>query len=197
MEYLIRMERCRNCQFDLRHSLAVVAHDSLIQRQEALIQKLESAEKGTDARVADHFAALRHIVSLIVGQNLGLERFRQVVADRTGLSRVDVPLPYEPDEDILHFEELAVRSRALALEAAIWLLEEWPARFVDCARTAEVTYPALNRNAISVRWFNSAVMAGYAWDEIDTETYRIQALAKKPPARAVTETISQTQAGGN
>jgi hypothetical protein len=86
-------------------------------RQEVLIQKLESEEKGTGATVADHFAVLRHIVNLIAGENLGLERFWQVVADRSGLPRVDVPLPYEPDEEILHFEELTVRSRALALEA--------------------------------------------------------------------------------
>jgi hypothetical protein len=197
MDYLIRMERCPRCQFDLRHALAVVAADSLVQRQEALIRKLESEEKGTDVTVADHFAVLRHIVSLIVGQNLGLESFRRVIADRSGLSRVDVPLPYEPDAEILHFEELTVRSRALALEAAIWLIEEWPTRFVDCARTAKVTYPALNRNAISVRWFNPVVMAGYAWHEIDIETYRIQALTKKPPARAVIETAPETQAGGN
>ncbi|MBB5315824.1 hypothetical protein [Tunturibacter empetritectus] len=193
MEYLLRMERCRNCQFDLRHALAVVADDSLVQRQEALTLKLESAEKGT----ADYFAVLRHIVSLIVGQNLGLERFRQVIADRSGLPRVDVPLPYEPDAEMLHFEELAVHARVLALEAAIWLTEEWPTRFVDCARTAEVSYPALNRNAISVRWFNEVVMAGYAWHEIDTGTYRIKALTKNPPARAVTEIASETQAGGN
>ena len=197
MEYLLRMERCRNCEFDLRHALAVVADDSLVQRQEALIHKLESAEKGTGAAVADHFAVLRHIVSLIVGRNLGLERFRQVIADRSGLSRVDVPLPYEPDEEILHFEELTVRSRASALQAAIWLLEEWPTRFVDCARAARVTYPALNRNAISVRWFNPVVMAGYAWHEIGSETYQIQALTKKPPVRAVIETASEAQAGRN
>jgi TniQ len=185
MEYLIRMERCRSCRFDLRHALAVVADDSLVQRQEALIRKLESAEKGTDAVAADHFAVLRHIVSLIVGQNLGLERFRQVIADRSGLSRVDVPLPYEPDAEILHFEELAVRSRALALEAAIWLLEEWPTRFVDCARAAEVTYPALNRNAISVRWFNEVVMAAYAWHEIDTEASSPQDAGRRKPVRSV------------
>lgn len=181
MDYLLRMERCGSCEFDLRRAPALVADDSLVKRQEALTSKLELAEKGIGAVVADHFAVLRHIVNLIAGENRGLERFRQIIANRSGLSRVDVPLPYEPDEEILHFEELSVRSRALALEAAIWLLEEWPTRFVDCARAAEVTYPALNRNAISVRWFNPVVMAGYAWHEIDSEPSPQGAGLPKPP----------------
>lgn len=198
MNYLIKMERCRHCQFDLCRAAALVAGDSLVQRQQTLIRKLESAENGTDATATDRFAVLRHIVTLIVGQNLGLEYFRRVVADWSGLSRVDVPLPYEPDAEILHFEELSLLSRASALEAAVWLTEEWPTRFVDCARTAKVAYPALNRNAISVPWFNEVIMAGYgyAWHDIDLPTYEMQLAAKKAPEREPTEIPDKTGTGG-
>jgi hypothetical protein len=167
MDQLISMERCRACRLDLRHAPALAASGPLVDRQEVLIRRLKAAEEGSDATAAGRFAVLRHIVSLIVGENLGLEHFRRVVAERSGLSRVDVPLPYEPDAEILAFEELPVGSRALSLEAAVWLTEEWPVRFVNCAKSAEVVYPALNRNAISIPWFNEAVMASYSWHEID------------------------------
>lgn len=194
MDCLIRIERCRTCQFNLRHAPALVASTSLIERQEALVRNLNSVEEGTGDTAADRFAVLRHIVSLIVGQNLGLEYFRRVVADLSGLERVDLPLPYEPDAEILPFEELPVRSRALALEAAIWLTKEWPMRFVNCARAAKVQYPSLNRNSISVRWFNEIIMAAYDWHDIDVQPPKAQSPPKKRPVRHVP--LSGEQAGG-
>jgi hypothetical protein len=175
MDYLIRLERCRHCQFDLRHSSTKPASELLVNCQRTLIENLEAVGKGTDGSAADWFAVLRHILTLIVGPNLGLEQFRRVVANRSHVGRVDVPLPYEPDAEILPFEELTVESRALALQTAIWLAGEWPTRFVDCAMTARVEYPALNRNAISVPWFNEGVMAGYTWHDVEGEKPR-----KKP-----------------
>lgn len=190
MDYLIRMERCRHCQFDLRHTPTKPASELLVSRQKALVEKVEAAGKGTNGSAADWFAVLRHILTLIVGPNLGLEQLRRVVANCSLVSRVDVPLPYEPDAEILPFEELAVESRVLALQAATWLAEKWPTRFVDCARTAKVEYPALNRNAISVPWFNEAAMAGYSWHDIEAQTS-----AKKQSQRPVIAATTRREHG--
>jgi hypothetical protein len=73
-----------------------------------------------------------------------------------------MPIPYEPDAEILSFEEADVYTRAAVLTAASWLIQDWPTRFVTCCRDAAVHHPALNRKgAISVRWFLEPTLSAY------------------------------------
>jgi hypothetical protein len=85
--------------------------------------------------------------------SVGLERFRQVVADLSSTKRVDIPAPYEPDVELLAFEEADTLTRSHVLQAASWLMIEWPARFIRCSREAEVSYSSLHQKAIGVRWY--------------------------------------------
>jgi hypothetical protein len=48
------------------------------------------------------------------------------------------------------------------LSAATWLLDDWPFRFTDCCREANVEYPALNRNVISIANFHQVAMIAYS-----------------------------------
>jgi hypothetical protein len=72
-----------------------------------------------------------HLITLLFGENRGLEELRRVVAARSGIDRVDVPIPYEPDQDIVPFEEADLATRLKALMAASWLFEGWPSPFAE------------------------------------------------------------------
>jgi TniQ len=147
----VHLARCTNCAFDLRRAQVQPAPDLLVQKQISYEEFLKSGGEGTE--VIEFFAVLRHIVSLIFGENRALEEFRQVVARLSSARRVDRPVPYEPDVELLTFEEADVLTRSHVLWAANWLMEEWPARFVECCREAEVSHSALHQRAIRVRWY--------------------------------------------
>lgn len=63
--------------------------------------------------------------------------------------------------NILSIEEITVEKRELILEAAFWLMDRWPSRFLKCCRKAGVRHPALNRGKVSIRWFNKAATDAY------------------------------------
>jgi hypothetical protein len=154
------LERCTNCRFDFRRAQVQLAPESLIQSQSSYENLMRTKGQGTE--VIEFFAVLRQIVSLLFGENRGLEELRQVVARRSGAPRIDMPNPYEPDAEILSFEEADVHARAAVLNAAGWLIQDWPTRFVTCCRDAEVRHPALNRKGVvSVRWFLEATVSAY------------------------------------
>ena len=160
----IHLERCSRCGFDLRHAPTLKAADRSLDFQVAYELELADGEQGSKAR--DRFAVLRHLITLLYGENRGLETLRGIVASRSGVERVDVPTPYEPDRDIVSFEEADVLSRSRALLAASWLFRDWPVRFVECCREATVNYPALNRNAIRVKWYCDVAKDAYMWRNI-------------------------------
>ena len=120
---------------------------------------LRSAENGTDS--AEHFTILRHLITLLYGENRGLESLRRVVSSHSATERVDIPIPYESDEDVVSFEEANVVTRSKVLSAASWLLEDWPVRFLESCWEAGVEHPALNRNEISVPRFLQVAGAAY------------------------------------
>lgn len=148
----IHLERCTECAFDLRKMPTQAAPDCLLQSQSSYLELLDDGGEGTE--IIRFFAVLRHIVSLLFGENRGLEEFRSVVSRHSSMKRVDIPIPYEPDVEILAFEESNIETRSQVLCATGWLMEEWPDRFIECCSEAEVKYPALNRpNSIRVRSF--------------------------------------------
>jgi hypothetical protein len=147
----VQLERCIECAFDLRRAQAQPAPTPLLQSQRSFERLLDAEGEGT--AIIQFFAVLRHMVSLIFGENRGLEEFRDVIARSSCTKRVDIRLPYEPDVELLAFEEADVLTRSHVLSAATWLMADWPARFVDCCREAEVGFSALHRRAISVRWY--------------------------------------------
>ena len=128
---------------------------------------VKNQAEGSDT--SDRFAVLRHLVTLLFGENRGLEAFRSVVASRSGVDRTDVPAPYEPDQDIVPFEEADVSTRAKVSTAASWLFREWPARFIECCQEARVQYPALNRNAISVSSYCRVATTAYEPQAIQSD----------------------------
>jgi hypothetical protein len=108
-----------------------------------------------------YFAVLRHIIDLLAGEDNGLEDLRAVVAKRSGIPRADTGPSYEPDVDSASFEELSAETRELALEAALWLIGNWPTRFLWCCKEGGIHGTVLNRGAVSVPWFNEAVKSAY------------------------------------
>lgn len=54
-----------------------------------------------------------------------------------------------------------MEMRELILEAAFWLIDKWPNRFLRCCQSAGVRHPALNRGSVSILWFNKAVTEAY------------------------------------
>ena len=161
----IHLERCSRCRFDLRYAPTVKAANRLLEGQAAYELQLAGAEQGSECR--ESFAVLRHLITLLYGENRGFENLRRVVAERSGIARTDMPIPYEPDQDIVAFEEADVTSRSIVLLAASWLFQEWPTRFIQCCREAQVRYPALNRNAISVKWYCEVAKDAYTAPRID------------------------------
>lgn len=155
----IRVECCSGCGFDLRRALPASASEHLLEFEAAYESELAAAGKGTES--SDRFAVLRHLITLLFGENRGLENLRRVVASRSGTPRIDVPIPYEPDQDIVPFEEANVSFRSKVVLAAHWLFQDWPERFIDCCQEAKVQYPALNRNAIQVLWFCEVATSAY------------------------------------
>jgi len=109
----VHMERCIECAFDLRKTPTQAASDCLLQSQLSNLSLLN--DKGKGIETTEFFAVLRHIVSLLFGENRGLEGLRKVVAKNSGMERVDIPIPYEPDVELLAFEEADVLTRSKVL----------------------------------------------------------------------------------
>jgi len=107
---LIELERCTQCRFDFRRAGSSSAPQKLLAQQVAYYDLLRSAENGTDS--AEHFTILRHLITLLYGENRGLEGLRRVVSSHSGTERVDIPIPYESDEDVVSFEEANVVTRS-------------------------------------------------------------------------------------
>ena len=120
----VHLEHCMECAFDLRKAQAQPAPAPLLQSQTSYVKLLGSEGEGTE--VVEFFAVLRHLVSLIFGENRGLEEFRKVVARSSSAKRVDIPIPYEPGVELLAFEEADVVTRSHVLGAANWLMDDWP-----------------------------------------------------------------------
>ena len=156
----IQLERCIACGFDFRKLIPTPAPQPLLGYEAADQEQIAEARQGSET--SDHYAVLRHLITLLFGENRGLENLRRVVARRSGVARVDVPVPYEPDPDIVPFEEATSSSRARVSLAAHWLFREWPSRFIKCCREAQVEYPALNRNAVRIRWYCEAATVAYS-----------------------------------
>ena len=155
----IRLERCTMCGFDLRRACPPKAPEALLGYEAAYESELATAEKGSES--PNRFSILRHLITLLFAENRGLETLRRIVCSRSGVTRVDIPIPYEPDQDIVPFEEADAATRATVSLAAGWLFQDWPNRFIECCHQADVQYPALNRNAISVRSFFDVTTAAY------------------------------------
>jgi hypothetical protein len=169
---LIQLEICSTCCNDLRFARVIPAPANLIVVQ-SQVDNLIRSSLTEEAASAERFVTLRHLVSLLYGENLGLESFRSVVAQHCGIDRVDIRIPYESDQHILPYEESDVATRANVLSAAIWLTEDWPNRFVSCSREAEVRYPALQRRgATAGRSFGEIAMSAYGEEQRST---------RKPP----------------
>ena len=65
------LERCTNCRFDFRRAQVQLAPESLIQSQSSYENLMRTKGQGTE--VIEFFAVLRQIVSLLFGENRGLE----------------------------------------------------------------------------------------------------------------------------
>jgi hypothetical protein len=166
----IQLETCLTCGTDLRMIRADPAPANLILVQRH-VDNLIKSSLTEERSSAERFLTLRHLVSLLYGENLGLESFRNVVSQRCGIDRVDIRTPYKSDEHLLPYEESDVRTRAYVLSAATWLTEDWPNRFVSCSREAEVQYPALQRRgATAGKSFGEIAMSAYGEEQRPTRT---------------------------
>jgi hypothetical protein len=155
------LERCDHCSFDFHSASTRSGRASSVEAQSALQLRLSPNNDSSNMPADEYFAVLRHIIDLLDGENTGLDELREVVAKESGIPRVDPGRSYEPDLDIPSFEEMAVEKRELILEAAFWLVDRWPSRFLKCCRKAGVRHPALNRGKVCIRWFNKAVTEAY------------------------------------
>jgi hypothetical protein len=165
----IRLECCDACGFDLRQAISPAAPDGLLAYEASYEKALIEDERGTDT--PDKLAVLRHLVTLLFGENRGLENLRRAVASHSGITRVDLPVPYGPDEYITPFEEAEVFSRLKVSLAAHWLFQYWPSRFIWCCREARVQYPALNRNAITIHWYCEAAIVAYGGESMSNRQH--------------------------
>jgi hypothetical protein len=132
--------------------------DRLLGVQEQLERKLVDGSRDPDA-VQEYFATFRHLITLLFGENRGLEELRRIVASSSCLPRPDKTMPYEPDADVVPFEEASVAERAGAMMSADWLIEDWPERFVQCCQEARIEFVAVNRYgaAARIRMFQDAL----------------------------------------
>jgi hypothetical protein len=184
---LIEVERCTKCQFDLRLATPSRAPEKLVLQQVAHNERLRAAEQGGDS--SEYFTILRHMITLLYGENRGLEGLRKVVARHSGTERVDLPIPYKPDEGAVPFEESDVGTRYKVLSAASWLIDEWPGRFLECCWEAGVEHPALNRNLISVPRFLQVAWAAYQFQP-DPVRRRLPRATRKGPGRELDDSAS-------
>jgi TniQ len=156
-----KLDRCDQCSFDLRGASPSSGRASGRKTQAVLGLRLASTHSVMGKPKGEYFVVLRHLVDLLAGESAGLEDLRAVVALHSGVPRLDVGPSYDPDLDIPSFEEMAVEAKELILEAALWLIDKWPKRFLKCCQEAGLRSSVLNRGAVSVDWYNKAVTSAY------------------------------------
>jgi hypothetical protein len=110
-----------------------------------------------------YFLVLHQITRLLcIGRHA--RRFREAVIEEIGLIELESIIVKENS----HIERLCVADRAILTEAAVWLLDEWPDRFIHVCKEsglgkAEITY----NMPIEPFWFTEAV------DQVDKTPYMV------------------------
>jgi TniQ len=102
-----------------------------------------------------YFDVLHGIVGVLAsGRNS--QRFRRLACEAAGVNEFSPEFNGKDTE----FEYLSPLDRHRLLGLAEWLLEDWPNRFVDFCRSAEITKSSISRNIIDPPyWFGSVVTA--------------------------------------
>ena len=137
---------CFCCKFDLREAKPAQISKGIIgnpdQLQARLLQSAETgcavAPDGSPLYSHLYFRVLRQLIKLLTHTRVA-ERLRQAVGTATGF---DSGLK----DAARDFERESIAQRALLLQMAAWLLEEWPHRFVSVCRGARIYSSVLLRD---------------------------------------------------
>jgi hypothetical protein len=158
---------CKICGYDLRSFRPGAASNRLLNIQRRLLDTVDSGWiiLAGDRPIYSHlyFLVLHQVVRLLcIGRRA--RRFREVVQEELGL----IGLESIFTEANSHIEHLCVADRAILTEAAVWLLEEWPDRFVHVCKESGVGKAEITCNMPTEPfWFTQAV------DQVDKTPFMV------------------------
>lgn len=126
---------CYKCLSDLRTAPVVRAPAALLKMQEKLYQFLDSGYCLEYQCQYSHlfFSALRQIVKLLCSKVEVFERLNRGVCEEMGIEFTPSVGGYAGN-----FDMLSLADRSLILKKAMWLLDDWPGRFIRLTRASKV-----------------------------------------------------------
>jgi len=135
---------CSTCRYDLRSmpdSDQAKSSELKCERASADLLKLAVPQ----LRIAsEHFALLRHLLSMLASRRARLRPFREAVSLVT---QQPIVIGWSHQENIsLSFDAMPLAKRRVFLGAAYWLLEDWPYRFLNLARSSNLRISDLTRD---------------------------------------------------
>lgn len=146
------LSTCHQCGFNLGHAPAKHVSASSLTRYQSLYRISQEGWKLTVPYAHQYFQVLRQLVRILTcpfGQALLLQTKLRMRLGQLG----------EPYTGGGAFEQMPLTRRALLLDQATWLLEEWPGRFIQVMHDAQMRSYAILRDASGQipYWFSDIV----------------------------------------
>lgn len=151
---------CYNCLAGLDNAPIIGAPKELIDMQKKIYNYIDTGFASYYNCQYSHlfFAVLRQIVKIICSKMPMFELFNKTIAIEMGLPHVKFNGGYSNNFDMLGLEE-----RSTVLQKAMWLLDDWPDRFINTTKASKIWSSALLKDFTNVPyWF---------WKEIKLNNY--------------------------
>lgn len=188
---------CWQCGFDLRRAPVwggdwLDAHSYIALR--SLLTFLDGGLAVAGQQLIEYahlFLEMLHGVCGMLASSGNRRRFAQLqtyVSERTG-----VTLPAITDRAI--FERLSLLERHRIVLSALWLLEDWPHKFVEACRQARVTWSSVVGDRTSIPyWFDSSarcLLDGSMYSPNESEAREVAKYLKRHGQRVSQRTIAR------
>lgn len=143
---------CYQCAFDLSQSPACAVSPKTLRRYRSLYRISREGWNQAVPYPHQYFRVLRQIIGLLASRS---ERVRMLQIDL----RLRLDQPVVGPAGRVSFEQIALAGRVHLLEQAMWLLADWPDRFIAVMRYHRINSTPLLRDmggAVPF-WFNAVV----------------------------------------
>jgi hypothetical protein len=143
---------CYNCAFDLSQSSARVASPKTLRRYRSLYRISREGWNRSIPYPHQYFRVLRQIIGLLTSRS---ERVVTLQVDM----RLRLAQPVEWPTSWISFEQIPITGRIYLLDQAMWLLTDWPDRFIAVMRYHRINSTSLLRDMSGEVpfWFSTIV----------------------------------------
>lgn len=141
---------CSSCKMDLRSSPRYPTRIGTTSFQKRIFKYLEDGHCKDLQYSISYFEVLYQVIKTLRSHRAVLQPFQKMIRDYTGINSVN--------RSAREFENESTITRELLLTTAIWILDDWPSRFVNlCLEVKLSSNYLLTDLKIPPYWYSSVV----------------------------------------